>query len=108
MRNIKNFNQFSSVPTDVKIKEGFWDGIFGRPTIDKAAADSLKSQGHSEVMRGAGISDEEVGDKDKLYVVFNGQKFGDENIEYASVYDTGEIPRIENGKLIIANPQWRE
>jgi hypothetical protein len=30
----------------------------------------------------------------------------EDDIEYANPYDTGDIPRIENGKLIIANPAW--
>jgi hypothetical protein len=38
--------------------------------------------------------------------MFNGKKFYDEDIEYADNQDLGEIPRIERGKLIIANPNW--
>ena len=40
------------------------------------------------------------------YIMFNGKKFYDEDIEYADNQDLGEIPRVENGKLIIANPNW--
>jgi hypothetical protein len=39
-------------------------------------------------------------------VVFNGQEFYPDQIEYAEYGDLGEIPRIENGKLIVANPGW--
>jgi hypothetical protein len=40
------------------------------------------------------------------YIMFNGQKFYPDQIEYADYQDLGELPRIENGKLIIANPAW--
>ena len=38
--------------------------------------------------------------------MFNGKKFYNEDIEYADNSDLGEIPRVEGGKLIIANPMW--
>jgi hypothetical protein len=86
--------------------EGFF-GNFGRwfnkPTAKDAAKDALRSKGYSEMGR-----DDESGDENSYYTVFNGEKFYPNQIEYADNNDLGEIPRVENGKLIIANPMWRE
>ena len=38
--------------------------------------------------------------------MFNGQKFSQDQIEYADINDFKEIPRIEGDMLIIANPNW--
>lgn len=100
MKHLKVYESF--------ISESIWHDLFGKPTADRAAKDSLRSQGWSHIQRGAGKEYDPSVDPDKIFVVFNGQKFGEEDIEYAGIYDTGQIPRIENGKLIIANPQWRE
>lgn len=81
------------------VNEGLMDRLFGSPSVTDAAKDALRSQGHSQI----GKDDEK-----ELYVVFNGEKFYPSDIEYADNYDMGEIPRVENGKLIVANPMWRE
>ncbi len=90
------------------INEG--EGIFGRfgrffnkPTAQDAAKDALRSQGYSQMGR-----DDSGDNEDSYYTVFNGEKFYPDQIEYADVNDLGKIPRVENGKLIIANPMWRE
>lgn len=91
MKHIKKFEELS---------ESFWETNFGKPTVDDAAHDALRSQGWS----GRGKDDEER--PEEHYVIFNGKKFFPEDIEYAEYQDLGEIPRVENGKLIIANPGW--
>jgi hypothetical protein len=79
------------------IQESFWNSIFGKPSIGDAARTQLKGQGHSHTGR------EETGEN---YLVFNGQKFYPNDIAYADYQDLGELPRVENGKLIIKNPAW--
>ena len=79
-----------------EIEESYWDRIFGRPEAKDAAYSALKSKGFSHMGR----------DDDSQYTMFDGQKFYEDDIEYANPYDTGDIPRVENGKLIIANPAW--
>lgn len=73
-----------------KVNEGFFSWLFGKKTTNAAN-------------QGAGSQS-----SDRNYIMFNGQKFYDENIEYAGWNDTGRIPRVEGGKLIIANPMWGE
>ena len=85
------------------ITEGIWSDIFGKPSVDRASKDSYKSKGFS--VRGRDNQDTE---EEKHFTMFNGQKFYDEDIEYADVNDTGKIPRVEGGKLVIANPIWSE
>ena len=46
------------------INEGFWDSIFGKPTVDDAAHDSLRGQGFSH-----------RGKDEENYIMFQGQKF---------------------------------
>ena len=94
MKYIKKFEE---------INEGFWDSVFGKPTVDDAAHDSLRGQGWSH--RGKEARDEETQEGDE-FIMFNGQKFYPDQIEYADYQDLGELPRLENGKLIIANPAW--
>jgi hypothetical protein len=92
MKHIFEFESFSE-----KVNEGFWDSLFGGPTVDDAAHDSMRGQGFSH--RGK--------DKDEQnYIVFQGQKFYPDQIQYDDVYSTKPIPRIENGILIVANPAW--
>jgi hypothetical protein len=50
-----------------------------------------------------GKDDERGGDN---YIMFNGEKFFPDQIEYADYQDLGDLPRIEDGKLLIANPSW--
>jgi hypothetical protein len=92
MKNIKKYENFNHT-----LNEGFWDKIFGSPTISDAAKDSVRGKGYSHVAKD---------DTNELYVVFNGEKFYPNDIEYAGPNDLGEIPRIEGGKLIVANPVW--
>ena len=84
--------------TKQETKESFWDLNFGRPTVDDAAKTHLKKHGYSHIGK-----DEEGGDN---YIMFNGQKFFPHEIEYAGYQDLGDLPRVEDGKLIIANPAW--
>jgi hypothetical protein len=49
MKYIKRFEE---------INEGFWDSVFGKPTVDDAAHDSLRGQGWSH--RGKETRDEET------------------------------------------------
>jgi hypothetical protein len=86
-----------------EMNEGFWDSVFGKPTVDAAAHDSLRGKGWSH--RGKETRDEETQKEDE-FIMFNGQKFYPDQIEYADYQDLGELPRLENGKLIIANPAW--
>ena len=79
-----------------EVDESYWDRIFGKADTKDAARSAMKSKGFSHVGR----------DDDSKYTMFDGQKFHDDDIEYADPYDTGDIPRIEDGKLIIANPAW--
>jgi len=90
MKNIKHYDSFNS-----NVNESFWASLFGKPTVDDAAHDSLRGQGFSH--RGK--------DEDN-YIMFDGQKFYPDQIEYDDVYSTKKIPRVENGMLIVANPAW--
>lgn len=38
--------------------------------------------------------------------MFDGQKFYPDQIEYDDYNSSKQIPRVENGKLIVANPVW--
>jgi hypothetical protein len=88
MKHIKKFGELT---------ESFWNDNFGNPTIGDAAHDSLRRKGHSHTKKS---------DSGEQAVVFNGQEFYQDQIEYAPYDDLGEIPRIEGGKLIVANPGW--
>lgn len=88
-----------------EMEEGFFDDIFGRPDVDRATRDSMRATGSS----GRGRRDSNYGEDPKPedeYVVFQGQQFSPDDIEYASYDDLGDLPRIENGKLIVTNPAW--
>jgi hypothetical protein len=80
-----------------KVNENFWNSIFGKPSVNQAAHDSLRGQGFSH--RGK--------DKDENnYVMFNGQKFYQDQIQYDDYQSTKPLPRVEGNILIIANPAW--
>ena len=64
--------------------------------VDRGSRDHLRSKGWS--MRGK--------DEDQDYVTFEGKKYYSDDIEYADYHDLGELPRVENGKLIVTNPIW--
>ena len=91
MKHLKKYTELN------KTNESFWNSIFGKPNVDDAAHDSL---------RGKGFSHRGKEDNDMNYIMFNGQKFYPDQIEYDDPNSTKEIPRIEGGKLIIANPAW--
>lgn len=57
------------------------------------------------MLRGKGYSHSEKNDG-KEYIVFDGQKFAQEDIRIADYHDLGKLPRVEDGYLIIANPAW--
>jgi hypothetical protein len=84
--------------TKEETKENFWDLNFGRPTVDDAAKTHIKKHGYSHIGK-----DEEEGDN---YIMYKGKKFFPHEIEYAGYQDLGDLPREEDGKLIIANPAW--
>jgi len=90
---------------DKQINEGFFEDNFGNPDVDRAFRDSSRATGVAE----RGRTDSNYGKDPKPedeYVKFQGQEFSPRNIVYASYDDLGEIPRIENGKLIVTNPAW--
>jgi hypothetical protein len=80
-------------------KESFWDLNFGRPSVKDASKTQLKGMGYSYT----GRDDERGGDN---YIMYNGEKFFPDQIEYADYQDLGDLPRVEDGKLLIANPAW--
>lgn len=96
----KSINESPENKAKDEVKESFWNSIFGNPTVDDAAHTQLRGQGYSY----RGKDDEERPDEN--YLVFQGQKFFPEQIQYADYQDTGNLPRVEDGMLIIANPAW--
>lgn len=91
--------------TKEETKEGFFDDIFGKPDVDRATRDSMRATGAS----GRGRRDSDYGRAPKRedeYVIFKGRQFSPDDIEYASYDDLGDLPRIEDGKLIVTNPAW--
>ena len=81
------------------IKEGYSDDYTasGYDSMGDAAHSALKSKGHSH--RGKD-------DEGEFYIMFDGKKFYEDDFEIADMNDMGKIPRVEDGKLIIANPAW--
>jgi len=63
----------------------------------------MRKQGWSH--RGRDTRDKDTQNEDD-YIMFSGQKFYPDQIEYADYQDLGDLPRIEDGKLIVANPAW--
>jgi hypothetical protein len=96
MKNIKDYGSFKT-----EINEGFWTSIFGKPTVADAAHDSLRGQGFSH----QGTSHKGTNYEDN-YIMFAGQKFYPDQIEYDDYNSTKQLPRVENGKLIVSNPAW--
>lgn len=92
-------------PTQQPISElgegGFWRDVFGEPDIKDSARSAYKSQGYSQM----GRDDEER--KGEFYMVFNGQKYFPDQIDYADYNDMGDLPRVEGDKLIVPNPAWQ-
>jgi len=79
-------------------------GYFVPHNIEKRKQFKVGDASH-DTLRGKGYSHRGK-DDNQHYIMFKGEKFYDEDIVYADYNDMGEIPRIENGKLIIANPGW--
>jgi len=81
------------------IKESYKDDYTasGFDKMGDAAHSSFKSKGYSH--RGKDNEGE-------FYIMFDGKKFYEGDFEIADYNDTGDIPRVEDGKLIIANPVW--
>ena len=90
----KNNIKDSIKDSNKTVKEGFFNR-WTKPSIDQAAHDSVRGQGHSH-----------RGNDDGEYIMFDGQKFSQDQIEYADYHDMGRIPRVEDGILIIADPNW--
>ena len=55
-------------------------------------------------MKGQGWSHR--GKDEENYIMFQGQKFYPDQIQYDKYNSMKQIPRVENGKLIVANPAW--
>ena len=91
---IRKFAQFEQT----SIKESIWSRLFGKDKVTPGAEDQLKSQGYSHQGKE---------DDNSNYIVFQGQKFHNDDIEYDDYNSTKPIPRVEGGKLIIANPIWK-
>jgi|LakMenEpi03Aug12_release.lakeMendotaPanAssembly.Ray.scaffolds.fasta_scaffold58174_7 hypothetical protein len=51
-------------------------------------------------------SAEKGGKVEGNFVEFEGRKFSQDQIEYDDYSSTKTCPRVEGGKLIIANPYW--
>jgi len=81
------------------IIEGYNDDYTasGYDKMGDAAHSAFKSKGYSH--RGSD-------DNEEFYIMFDGEKFYEDDFKIADMNDMGEIPRVENGKLIIANPAW--
>ena len=90
MKHLKKYDQLKG-----KVNENFWNSLFGNPTIDDAAHDSYRGQGWSH-----------RGKDEENYIMFQGQKFYPDQIQYDDYQSTKPLPRIENGMLIVANPAW--
>ena len=82
-------------------KESFWNINFGKPSIEDAAHTHIKRHGYKDTGK-----DDPNAEGDN-YIMYMGQKFHPEDIEYAEYDDMGDLPRAIDGKLIIANPAWK-
>jgi hypothetical protein len=96
----------SMIETKKETKESFWDLNFGKASVDDARDSSMRRSGTSST----GRDDQNYGSKpskENFYIVFDGQKYYEDDIEYADYQDMGDLPRVEDGKLIVGNPAWR-
>ena len=85
MKHVRNFNEFS------EINEGIMSAL---AKLFKRDKDTVKASGN------ATVSDNSV--------TFQGKKFTQDQIEYDDYSSTKSVPRVEGGKLIIANPFWSQ
>lgn len=100
-RHIKSFEQhLNEQKLKGSVDEGFWSNMFGKPDVKDAAHTQSRAHGYSHTGK------DDLDKEESQYIVFQGKKFYPEDIEYADYQDLGELPRVENGKLIIANPAW--
>ncbi len=95
MRHIKGFKKFESMEETSSIKEGLWSRLFGGEKTADAAHDAYRAQGFSH-----------SGKDEENYIMFQGKKFYDGDIEYDDYNSTDPLPRVEGNKLVIANPMW--
>lgn len=97
MKHIKGFRNYSKKEdkTTKPVTEGLWSRLFGDDKTSDAAHDSRRGAGYSH-----------TGKDEDNYIMFQGQKFYDADIEYDDYSSTKPIPRIEHGKLIVSNPMW--
>ena len=102
MENLKKYEDFNSNVHQSEVNEGLWDRLFSKPSIHQAAHDSYRGQGWSATGK------DDVSRDEHNYVMFDGKKFYSEDIVYDDYNSTKPIPRVEGGKLIIANPAWSE
>jgi len=105
-KNITEVARIKSMMKKSEMNESFWDNIFGKSSVGDARDSSMRQSGSSLT----GRDDSNYGEKpskENFYIVFDGKKYYEEDIEYADYNDTGDLPRLENGKLIVGNPAWR-
>jgi hypothetical protein len=101
MKHLLEFEKY-----DQSIEEGFLSSLFGRrPDTEDARHTVKRGQGWSQYGKDTLATDPNYREDD-YYVVFKGEKFYEDDIEYDDFYSTKPLPRIENGKLIIAHPGW--
>lgn len=92
MKYLKKFNEIGT-------NENLFSRFLGGDKIDPAKQTAMKSQGYSHI----GKNEDE-----QNYIMYQGQKFYQEDIEYDDYHSTKPLPRIEGNKLIIANPIWQQ
>jgi len=96
MKNIESFQNYSQ-------KNEAWNSFLRGPKTDDAGRDALRGQKYSHT------GTDNLFEKNPTnWVEFEGRKFYTQDLLFATYDDTGEIPRIEGDKLIIANPSWSE
>jgi hypothetical protein len=84
MKHVKLFENYISETENVN--EGILGALGRLFKRDKASAEKGKVEGN--------------------FVEFEGRKFSQDQIEYDDYSSTKTCPRVEGGKLIIANPYW--
>jgi len=97
------FRQRDSTSAQSSTTNEAWNSFLRGPKTDDASHDSYRSRGFSQ-----SGTDDLQGTNPQNYVMFNGRKFYNDDLLFASHGDTGEIPRIEGDNLIIANPTWSD
>jgi hypothetical protein len=98
----KRMQKLAGISNKIQINEA-WNSFLRGPKTDDASRDAYKSQGFSNTG-----TDDLQGKNPTDYIIFNGRKFYNNDLLFASYNDTGKIPRIEGDKLIISNPAWMD